>query len=528
MDISPSTKLYLLRGVPITNNYKDTLYFANKTKQYNYFYGKRIQTYEDFTYQRVEKGKVRVALGAESCYSCNYMMFQNTNFGTKWFYAFITGVEYINNECTEITYEIDKVQTWWYDLTVKPCMVERQHATNDTEYANCESEPLNVDAKYVNWEQTAEGGNVFVTLTTGHVDSNTSQWVHATTYLTVNNIPCALEITYFPDTALGKQSLADYIQAIVGAGKEEAIIGIYCAPAFVGLAPTTGIPTFDDYGANKSSLRTGAFQGYQPRNKKLYNYPFCKLEARSPTASQEYAIEDFRTGTGVTQLDSVNFRLYAITVPSPSLLFVPRYYRGEDLNYETSLEINDFPYVPFNGDTFMMWMVQNTSGYAANILGQLGSTVLLGAASGFTDTVGLAIGLRQTVQETANMFGQAINAWKKPNNAYGLSKANIFSNLQINGFRLQCKTIDYWQARQIDTYFDMYGYAMNRVTTPNVHARKYWTYIKTGGCTLIGNAPSDDISFVEDCLNNGITWWADGDNDGVFHVGEYNLVNSTL
>lgn len=65
------------------------------------------------TYQRVNKGTMRVGLSADSCYDCNYLMFQNSGFGSKWFYAFITSVEYVNNAVTEITFEIDVMQTWF-------------------------------------------------------------------------------------------------------------------------------------------------------------------------------------------------------------------------------------------------------------------------------------------------------------------------------------------------------------------------------------------------------------------------------
>lgn len=519
MNVTPSTNLYLLRGVPITNNYKDTLYFASKTDQYNYFYSKRIQTYSDFTYQRVESGKVRVALGAETCYTCNYLMFQNENFGTKWFYAFITGVEYVNNACTEITYELDKVQTWFYDLTLKPCMVVRQHATNDGYYVNCEPEAFADDAKYVSWEQDCTEGNVFVTLSTGHMNVGTmdSVWNPNTQYALINNIPCALEVNYFQDTDAGRRDLVTFIQNIVNGGHEQDLIAVYCTSAFVGLAPNAGIPTFGDYGANKQTLRTGAFQGYTPKNNKMYNYPFCKLAVKSPTNEKHYAIEDFRTGTGTTQIDSANFYVYAVTIPTPTLLIVPRNYRGETVNYDEGIDITDFPYVPISGDTFKMWCVQNNGGYLANFIGQLSALAFS------SDAVGTYIGIRQSIQEGANWLGQSINASQRPDNVYGLEKGNIFSNLKKNGFRLQCLTYDYWKARQVDSYFTMYGYAENHVMTPNIHARQKWTYVQTSGCTLVGNAPSDDISFIENCFNNGITWWVNPSE-----VGNYELTNATL
>ena len=519
VNIQPGTKLYLLQGVPITNNYKDTLYFANPTDQWTYFYSKRVQTYSDFTYQRVESNKVRVALGAESCYTVNYMMFKNESFGTRWFYAFVTNAEYINNECTELTYEIDKIQTWWFDLTLKPCMVKRQHDVTDDVYVNCEPEEFNLTARYVNWEKGPEEGNVFVTLTTGHWNSNADKWVTASMH-DVSNMPCAMEINYFEDTAAGRLALYNYLYAIISNGHEEEIVCVYCASKYIGTTPVEAVKTNDTYSVSKATLRSGAFQGYVPKNNKLYNYPFCKLVARTPTGEQEYAIEDFRSGTSSLQITDCNFRLFAISIPTPTLLLVPRDYRGESFNYESGIDIVDFPFVPFKGDTFQMWATQNTGGYAMNLLGQLGGA-LLGMAN--ADVIGGAIGLRGAIESGANWAGQAMNWENKPDNIYGLQKGNIFSNMHINGFRLQSQTIDYWQARQIDSYFTMYGYAQNTVMTPNIHARSKWTYIQTADCTLVGNAPSDDISFIESCFNKGITWWVNASE-----VGRYDLTNAVL
>lgn len=56
---------------------------------------------------------MRVEKKAEDLYDCNYLAFQNTSFGSKWFYAFITSVEYVNNITSEITFEIDVLQTYF-------------------------------------------------------------------------------------------------------------------------------------------------------------------------------------------------------------------------------------------------------------------------------------------------------------------------------------------------------------------------------------------------------------------------------
>lgn len=146
MYIEPNTNIRILKNVPLDNTYKHTLYFEDSTLQTNYFIGLTKHNLTNQTYQRVQKGVARVQLKAEDLYDCNYIMFQNANFGTKWFYAFITGVEYVNNIVSEITFEIDVMQTWYFDYTLQRCLVEREHSTTDNVGDNIVTEPVDLGA----------------------------------------------------------------------------------------------------------------------------------------------------------------------------------------------------------------------------------------------------------------------------------------------------------------------------------------------------------------------------------------------
>ena len=144
MYIEPSTNIRLLSNVPLDNTYEHTIYFSNLTQQYNYFAGLTKHNLTNYTYQRVQRGTSRVQKPAEQCYDCNYMMFQNASYGNKWFYAFITGVEYINNETCEISFELDVMQTWFFEHTPQECFVEREHSATDAIGDNILDEGLNL------------------------------------------------------------------------------------------------------------------------------------------------------------------------------------------------------------------------------------------------------------------------------------------------------------------------------------------------------------------------------------------------
>lgn len=142
--IAPDTIVRIMKNVPLDNTYDHTVWFTSQSAQETYFSSVGVLKYtlNDQSYQRTYKNKIRVEITADNLYDCNYMAFQNTAYGTKWFYAFITEVEYINNVTSEITYEIDVMQTYRFDITIGECFVEREHVTDDSIGANTIAEPI--------------------------------------------------------------------------------------------------------------------------------------------------------------------------------------------------------------------------------------------------------------------------------------------------------------------------------------------------------------------------------------------------
>lgn len=128
MLVVPQTEVRLLSNVPLTNTYEHQMDFTDKTAQANYFLSKSTtaNTFQDFTYVK-EDGTVKVPKGRDSLYACNYIMFKNTDFSGKWFYGFITKLEYINPSTTKVHFELDVFQTWQFDFTFNPSFIEREH-----------------------------------------------------------------------------------------------------------------------------------------------------------------------------------------------------------------------------------------------------------------------------------------------------------------------------------------------------------------------------------------------------------------
>lgn len=147
MYITPNSNIILLKGVPLDNSYNDTIYFASAAAQLAWFEAipaARKQTFSNYTYQRVGSDAIKVGVSPDTIYSYNYMMFKNTAYGNKWFYAFITSIDYVNDNTALVHYEIDVIQTWFFDVTLDPCYVEREHSDTDNIGDNVLPEPLNI------------------------------------------------------------------------------------------------------------------------------------------------------------------------------------------------------------------------------------------------------------------------------------------------------------------------------------------------------------------------------------------------
>lgn len=144
--ISPTSTVELLQDIPFDVNYENTMYFSNRQEQDNYFANKVALTLNNYSYQRTEKGSIKIGSPTnpegsfipvsdwpliKSTYSVSYMRFKNDNFENKWFYAFVDRIEYINNATVELFYHIDVIQTWLLDCIFNQCMIDREHTSTD-------------------------------------------------------------------------------------------------------------------------------------------------------------------------------------------------------------------------------------------------------------------------------------------------------------------------------------------------------------------------------------------------------------
>ena len=146
-----------------------------------------------------------------------------------------------------------------------------------------------------------------------------------------------------------------------------------------------------------------------------------------------------------------------------------------------------------------------------------GSYTLTMASNMFSDS-GSIVGLASAMNLLSSGYKAAIAAdiCKGQINNGGANITRTKKQFYSGRFSIQ-----YGIARQIDDFFDMYGYATNLLKTPNISSRPEWNYVKTSGMCGDGALPSDDSKAIDSYFNNGIRFWNWGD-----HIGNYSLNNS--
>lgn len=145
MYVEPSTDIILYAGYPFDNSYEHSVWFSSESAQTAYFNSLSNKTYSANSYQRTGRNYIKLNAKISEVQVYNYLMFQNKAHENKKFYAFITKIEYLNENVTVIYYEIDVLQTWFFNFTLKKCYVEREHSSTDVRGEHLLNEPVQIN-----------------------------------------------------------------------------------------------------------------------------------------------------------------------------------------------------------------------------------------------------------------------------------------------------------------------------------------------------------------------------------------------
>ena len=529
--ITPQTDVYLIK-CPLEINDINQLTFANATAQFNYFNSLPKISVDNFTYQRKD-GTMRFGMHFDDLISYNYVMYRNDAYSSKWFYAFITDMQYLNDNVTAITIKTDVWQTWQFDLRYKRVFVEREHTNNDTVGAN--TIPENIETG----EYVTNGEIINTDYSTGSTENNVT-WI----CFQVSDYPDgdgALNPTLGDDVhgrmSGGVYSGLSYLMVLTPtnanrlircydlAKKADAIVSIFQVPYNVISAESISINNYEspaggitiaqfngnDMNAiefdNATITKPSSINGYIPVNKKLLTFPYCYFYVSNNIGTDTtFHYEDFQSNP--------NFKIDGVVSQGMSIKAYPTNYKfASGINcYDFGISGGKIPVCAWNSDYYTNWCTQNAVNIPVSVTSSIVGTALGVAGSMLTGGIVGALGATTTAVNGLTAIGNAVarnyEASITPDQARGNANCGDLNMAEKRfGFTFYPMSIKAEYARICDDYFQRYGYKTCRVKLPNITGRRNWNYVKTIDCYIDADIPQDDLTEIKGLFDRGITFW---------------------
>lgn len=552
MQVFPDSVLRIHKGCPCDPDYEHTINIGNKEGQHAYFTTITKYRINNLSYQRANKGSIRVNYNVNDLYDCNYISFQNSSFGNKWFYAFIDNVEYVNNTTSEIFYSLDVLQTWMYDVDLTDCFVAREHSVTDVAGDNLV--PENIDTGVMQMKTAYQS--------VGEMDTRIPMIVVAQTASSAgvpnegafygNTYSQAIYQVYEPNET-GIAELSDYLNTVGLLDNPNVIVSIFMCPnQFLKTKRVStnygGTPL--EYNVNGRGMLYRS-NGEAIRNNKMLTFPYTYLQLTNLSGeTRNYAYEYFNEADAGT----LRFQYNSSYTDTMSFTLTPRGYKVglTGLNFDESITYKAFPVCTYAVSDFASRILSGgisaaLSALAGGLTGGIGGAVLggvTGALSGFKsnsvqntgtqrqEPVGRqaekvkweSVGAQanQELISNAEIVAQCLTP--KGANLIGGSCSSAASDL-FNGntfgiYYTQMQPTQEYIDR-IDDYFSRYGYATNKIKTPNIDSRPHWNYVQTVGCKVNGSIPCNDERAICAIFDKGVTFWKNPSE-----VGNFSLDNS--
>lgn len=567
------TTIILYRNVGLSLNRTDTFDFDSVNQQNDFFASKVLTTFVTNSYQRDNRSYIRVNSPKASLANCDYLSFINQSYENRKYYCFVTAVNYINDNTTELEFVIDVMQTFLFAHHIAPCFVERMHTPTDNigdnllldsfdlgEYVNGGYQPNLIDNRDL-CIMIESSFDAFQWVTSGYQTKVSPNLKQREGNLYGNTSVVCIPVAMDGEHADNDSMLADFFTHLwqgSGGVTTQDILSMWIYP-FNKLA----LRYYDSHGRYQSRFdemnfiydvggfrnglisegaqvavngRPSQLDGYTPKNKKLLTYPFCQLLITNNNGSAtSYKYEYFTDPT------NVKFATFFTTTAEAKTRLSPINYKGitgEQTNFDEAIDSAPFPLVSFVGDSYNIWLAQNRNTIQNNFDNMLidfaqaqANSFIGGASSAMQGNYGGAVqsGLNMAnaqidaTQQLNSMLAQIEDTKVRPNTASGIQANGITFQSGYNNFSAIRKTIDASHAKMIDDYYTAFGYPVREIKPITRKTRQAFTYIKTVGAHCTSNIPQEYKTQIEAIYNSGVRFWTNKTN-----FGDLTISNPTL
>ena len=554
--MNPNSRLWLCK-TNLENDYKNTLTFSSKANQRNYFvgdptdptsHGVSTKMYTDYTYLRIENA-IKVDDFIETIDTNNYLVILNNN---KYYYYFITSMDYIDEQTTKIHIELDVMQTYFFDITYTNTFVEREHVVNDTAGNHTIPEGLET-GEYICGSSGQMASSTFIE---GSGLTSLTKWAIVMQVVPDSEIFDQTDIItrtyggvysgcmFIAFYGLLTEYASIFLMNMNRLNKTAEVVSVFLYPqdlmtcteknfatGFMSGMKYYSVSSSDE--AYSAEITVGnkptTLGSYTPRNKKLLtsDYSFLLMD-NGVGGIKKFNFEDFSN-------TSIKFNLLSTICPSGSACYAPKNYKGKTENMLESFTLGKFPVCGWTTDAYTNWLTQSSVNdvftYGRDALGtalSLGATI---AGVATANPVLTAIGASSLGTGVTTTVGDILEDVKARRQAK-LLPDGVEGNQSLGDVKfahLRSTTTYYFMhikeeyATIIDKFFDMFGYKVNTVKTPNIHTRTYWNYLKTKACNFTGDIPQEYMVRIKKIFDNGITFWHDPSK-----MFDYSQTNSVI
>ena len=506
MWVEPNGKVIILSGVPVDPTQTDVPWFSSAGAQEGFFKGFTLKSYSKVSFMRVNTSvpqsaqgntgsprtasTIRVPTNAAELYTANYLMFQNTSYSSKWFYAFVETVNPLSDNATEITYQIDDIQTWQFNFTVGASPLKREHikASEDKIGANVVAEPFNCEKIFTKKGEYKTPTSVAILTTTDPTGSHSPTSV-------LNSFKQNIGFISGEDEVNKAQS--QFVDA-------KALSGIVAKICFAPILAPQSLH-FPSNTFSFAPTKTNSYAYSQVKNKKLFTKQFFSIKIiGSDNSSQSYDVEGFSSETPTINFTSGGYPWLWYGYPSS--------YYGLDMSMHTgtpySIVINTGTNVPFGGSSYSTDL---TTAALTGLLNTFRGALSGLAGGGYGAAAGAAAGYLTT---GANVIKAGVNPQRVQSisgDANGAIQAALTNNECGMSYGYNAITAD--EAKDIDEFFTYYGYATDGCRVPNglySNKRSVFNYVQTDGCIFSAcSCPADSASNIKKIFDKGVRLWHD-------------------
>lgn len=525
------TSVVLAKGIRMDKEYKNVLDY-DETTLINLLRNDSHKVYEGNGYSFIRDGinYINLEVSYGDVFYTNYLAFNNKNYKNKWIFAFVDRAEYIAEHTTRIYFTVDIWSTYFKNVNLLPCFVEREHVNDDTIGANTVDEGLAVQEIVANEDAIYDDSldsDFYIAVASNWNPANETGYVGITAY---SKSVFGQQIFLFDLTDSGIYNLEHFLFIVGGQGHTADIHDMFIVPkilvpsgnyttvnfvktiAFTEVACSMKVLRYDTTDAYKSITKgynigkLHNISGITLKNNKCLCYPFNFLFVSNNIGSSNiYKYEDFNS-------DTCDFQLQLSLSVGVSGRVVPLAYKGLDENVDESLTLAKYPTCSWSSDSYINWLTQN----AVNIGQQFVNTGISAATGNIMTAAG----------QVASLIGQFYQAQLLPNITGGQSAGDVNFASKNSSFRFMRMHLKKEFLQQIDDYFSKFGYKVNKIKVPNVTGRHYWNYIQIAQSEILGtsNIPHNYMQTINEIARRGTTIWHNHSNIGNFSLNN-NIVS---